>query len=41
MWIVEMNIAGFRFHRWTRRRRTLLLPSASPLELWMRPSDAS
>jgi hypothetical protein len=41
MWFVELNIAGFRVRRWTRKRRHLLRPAASPLELWMRPSGAA
>ncbi len=40
MWIVELNVAGFRVRRWTRKRRQLLRPGASPLELWMRPTRA-
>mgnify|MGYP007086240437 CR=1 FL=1 len=41
MWIVELKIAGFQVRRWARKRRSLLRLSASPLELWMRPSDAA
>jgi hypothetical protein len=41
MWIVELNIAGFRIRRWTRKRRHLLRLAPSPLELWARPSNAA
>jgi hypothetical protein len=41
MWVVELNIAGFKIRRWTRKRRHLLRLSASPLELWLRPSSAA
>lgn len=40
MWVVELNIAGFKIRRLTRKRRTLLRPTASPVELWMRPSSS-
>lgn len=41
MWNVELNIAGFRIVRWTRKRRHLLRPVASPLEVWVRRSGAA
>lgn len=41
MWAVELNIAGFRIRRLTRKRRHLLRPTASAVEMWMRPSRAA
>lgn len=40
MWLVELNIAGFRLRRAIRKRRHLLRLGASPLEVWTRPSRA-
>jgi hypothetical protein len=41
MWVVELKVAGFTVRRWTRKRRHLLRPGASPLEQWLRPSRAA
>lgn len=41
MWVVELNIAGFRIRRWTRKRRHLLRPAPSALKLWARPTSAA
>lgn len=39
MWVVELNIAGLKIRRRTRRRRDLLRIPARPLTL--RPSGAA
>ncbi len=44
MWVVELNILGFRLRRWTEKRRHLLAPdprSFAPRETPLRPTQVA